>query len=162
MAKRKGVTKDSQPARDINHAERVAAAIAMRKAGHQWATIAERLSIRGGKGAAYNLVNNALKANQREDVAEFRELENQRMDDLLTVYWPKAMEGDGWSFDRVLRLMERRAVLNGLDVVRETAPAKPTIIEIPDILAQAIRGQEALPIIPDMMAQEALADGYSQ
>lgn len=136
-------TKAKQPARDINRAERQVLALKLRKEGHDWQTIAEMCSIRGGKGAAFNLVNSALKANLREHseaLQEQRELEAQRLDDLQAVYWPKALSGDGWSFDRVLRLMERRAALLGLDAKPDQtqAQAQMVVIGVPQAVLEAV------------------------
>jgi hypothetical protein len=125
---RKSATKAPQPAKDINRALRQKLAIQMRMEGHEWQYIAEMLGIPGGKGAAYHLVNSALKATLREASDELRTLEALRLDKLLTVYWPKALEGDGWSFDRVLRLMERRAKLLGIDMEPDSEIAKQGII----------------------------------
>lgn len=113
---RAATTKAVQPARDINRAMRVQMAVEMRLKGCPWEEIALTCGLKGGKGAAFNLVNQALQRTLREPCEELRTLEALRLDALLTVYWPKAMAGDGWSFDRVLRLMERRALLLGLDI----------------------------------------------
>lgn len=127
-SKKQSTTKTQQPARDINRAQRVQLATKMRIEGHEWETIAAVCGIRGGKGAAYNLVNNALKAEQREATEELRTLEVLRLNALLAVYYPKALDGDGWSMDRVLRIMERRALLLGLDA-KATAESGPTVIQ---------------------------------
>ena len=125
---KKSTTKAQQPARDINRAQRVKLATQMRIEGHEWETIAAACGIRGGKGAAYNLVNNALKAEQREASDELRTLEALRLDTLFQVYYPKALGGDGWSLDRCLRIMERRALLLGIDTKTGTENA-PTVIQ---------------------------------
>jgi hypothetical protein len=114
MARRTRSTKAPQPARDINRAQRILEAQRLRVAGWEWEDIATQLGIRGGRGAAYVLVNNALIQALREGDKAMRELENRRLDALHVVYWPKALEGDGWSHDRILRQMEHRAALNGL------------------------------------------------
>src|SRR5690348_3877245 len=120
---RKNTTKTSQPARQMTLATKVLSAMEMRLAGEDWESIARKLDIRGGKGAVYNLVNNALKRSLRERGDELRELEARRLDKLMSVYWPKAMDGDGWSMDRCLRLMERRAALLGIDVKPDVGAA---------------------------------------
>lgn len=148
-------TKERQPARDVNRAERLRAAIALRKAGHEWETIAEQCGIPGGKSGAYHLVNRAMKHAIREDIEDLRAWEDARLNELLTVYWPKAMQGDGWSFDRVLRLMERRASLLGLNA--------PTKVE--DVSAGPLIVYEAFPApwlrLPGLPAEVADAAGPS-
>lgn len=156
-------TRAAQPARDVNRAERVQAAIAMRKAGHEWGTIAERLGIRGGKGAAYHLVNAELKRRIREDVEDLRAWEDARLNEMLTVYYPKALAGDGWSFDRVLRLMERRAALLGLDMPKASQDGgngPQTIIQaVPAVWAAAFTAQPAEAQTPVLApAQEGVAE----
>lgn len=67
------------------------------------------------KGAAFHAVQRELQRTLQPLAEEYRTLEVLRLDSLLSVYYPKAMDGDGWSMDRCLRLMERRAALLGLD-----------------------------------------------
>ena len=132
-------TKAQQPARDINRAARVKLATQMRIQGHEWETIAATCGIRGGKGAAYNLVNNALKAEQREASDELRTLEALRLNALFNVYYPKALDGDGWSFDRCLRLMERRAALLGIDQKVEVGvSASMQLVAVEPEIAEAV------------------------
>lgn len=123
-------TKAKQPARDINRATRILEAQRLRVAGWEWEAIATHLGIRGGKGAAYALVNNALIQALREGDAAMRELENRRLDALHLVYWTKAIGGDGWSHDRILRQMEHRAALNGLKKPAEDALANQNVRRI--------------------------------
>ena len=139
MPRRKPATKAPQPARDINRAQKILAAQQLRIAGYEWEDIANQLGIKGGKGAAYNLVNNALIRALREGDKEMRELENMRLDALHRVYWPQALSGDGWSHDRILHQMERRAALNGLDAPPAGASLTPVIIEVPQSLAASLR-----------------------
>ena len=140
MARRaKSTTKATQPARDLNRTARILLAQQLRIQGYEWQEIAERIGIKGGKGAAYNLVNNALIQAMREGDKAMRELENLRLDALHRVYWPKAVEGDGWSHDRVLHQMERRAALNGLDAQPEDAQtAQMLIVAVPQAVMDAV------------------------
>jgi len=47
--------------------------------------------------------------------AQLREMEAARLDAAQLAVWPKAIKGDLRAIDRVLRIMERRAKLYGLD-----------------------------------------------
>jgi hypothetical protein len=137
--RRTSATKAMQPARDLNRTARILAAIQMRIGGYEWEEIARTLGIKGGKASAYSLVNNALKQTLREAGAELRELENMRLDALHRVYWPKALAGDGWSHDRILRQMERRAALNGTDAqVSAQAIAASLLIRTYDADTEAV------------------------
>jgi hypothetical protein len=90
--------------------------------------------------AARRDLNRALEAHRLEEateVANYRQMENERLDALLEAAWPRATqpspvfskdgevvshELDMRAVDTVLRLMDRRAKLNGLDM-----PAKAEI-----------------------------------
>jgi hypothetical protein len=125
--------------RDPNAAMRAKTALDLFLAGHRWKAVADGAGY-ASEGAAYNAVQRELQRTLQPVADEVRIAETLRLDTLLTVYWPKALSGDGWSFDRVLRLMERRASLLGLDAVRESQQPMPTIIEVAGSVAQAIRG----------------------
>lgn len=119
MTKTKGV----QPARDPNRTLRLKQAIDMRILGYEWEEIATQCGIKGGKGAAYTMVNNALRSSLREPSEQLRELELQRLDKLMQVQMKKAMDGNDWATDRVLHIMERRAKLLGLDIQKDAPTA---------------------------------------
>lgn len=57
----------------------------------------------------------ALSENVPENVTELRRLEGARLDRLQAAVWPKALSGDPAAVRAVVRLMERRARLLGLD-----------------------------------------------
>lgn len=126
--------------RDVNAAARVVTALDLAIAGHDWETIAHQSGF-GNRGTAYKAVQRELERRIDERVDALRALQLARLGRLRTVYYPKAMAGDGWSMDRVLRLDERESALMGLDATRDAAPTAPTIIEIASPLTQALRGQ---------------------
>lgn len=95
--------------------ERRRRALELRKAGYGYQEIADQLGI-SNPGNAYRIVQNALKATYREPADEVRKLELERLDRLMRAIWEQAIEGDGDSIDRILRLMSRRARLLGLDL----------------------------------------------
>jgi len=120
---------------------REAACLELRKAGLTYAAIGERLGM--SESGAWRAVMRALKRlmerinEQAEDV---RTLEVQRLDDLLETLWPYRHKPA--YVDRILRVMERRARLLGLDAPErreisggmeieigwgdEATPARPT------------------------------------
>lgn len=104
--------------RRIAAAERQRAALALRKAGHDYDEIAARLGYRGRSGA-YQAVMTALKRTVQEPSEDVRRLEVARLDALLAGLWDAACAGKWLAVDRVLSIMARRAALLGLD-----APAK--------------------------------------
>lgn len=116
MGKWVKVTKNrSHPARVVA-TENQLHAIELRKDGLNYDQIAEVLKI--SRQGAWQLVNDGLKNYRRvtaEAVEEVRELEVQRLDRLLMGHWEKAMSGDDKSAGVVLKIMERRSRLLGLD-----------------------------------------------
>ncbi len=62
---------------------------------------------------------NALSERLAEDVARLRAQEYERLEAALKAVWPQALEGDLKATDRIIKIMERKAKLFGLD-----APAR--------------------------------------
>ena len=101
--------------------EREVACLELRKAGLSYRAIAARLNI--GKSSAHRAVTRALrKLNEKstEETDEYRRLQSERLDDLLENLWPNRHKPQ--YVDRILRVLERRAKLYGLD-----APTKSEI-----------------------------------
>lgn len=91
-------------------------AIALRLAGVDWETIAQRLDY-ASRGAACTDVNRAMEANLgelRDQTKEMRAIEALRLDRLQAAVWSKALKGDTKAVDTVLRVMDRRLRLLGL------------------------------------------------
>jgi hypothetical protein len=101
-------------ANQIASHERKLQALELRKAGATFQQIADQLGYRSASGA-FNAVKAALKATLREPADELRELELTRLDAMLLPLWRRVQSGDEKAVDRVLRIMERRARLLGLD-----------------------------------------------
>lgn len=101
---------------------REARAIELRVQGYSYPEIARELGYQT-PGAAYRAVVRGLsRVYPEEEARQLLRLELARLDELLRVLWPKAVEGDLGAIDRVLRIIERRARLMGLD-----APEKITL-----------------------------------
>jgi len=101
--------------------QREIACLELRMAGRTYRAIAAELNI--SKSGAYHAVMRALRRlNEKsaEATAEVRTLEVQRLDDLLENLWPYRHKPA--YVDRILRVMERRARLLGLD-----APTKSEV-----------------------------------
>lgn len=65
-----------------------------------------------------NIISNALKALAKEmkgQAEQIRSLELTRLDELQTAIWADCMDGKLTAIDRVLKIMERRSKLVGLD-----------------------------------------------
>jgi len=108
-------------------AGRRADALALRIKGLTFAGIGDALGV--DTSTAYRYVRDALAATLAgcgELAEHLRELENQRLDEMHAALWPQALAGVMPAVDRILRLMERRAKLNGLDAPQKIAPTDPS------------------------------------
>lgn len=101
-------------------------ALQMRRDGKDYHTIAKDLGYAHASGA-YAAVIAALKFMNREAADEVRQLELSRLDSLVEKLMPSA----GASLaglqvvDRLLKIMDRRARLLGLDMPLKIAPTSP-------------------------------------
>lgn len=118
--------KDSTSPRSLVALQRQQQAVELRRAGRSYREIACQVGI--GVASAHRLVGAAIaeaRTTVQEDVVELRALELSRLDGLLGTLWPKARQGDLQAVDRVLRIMERRAKLLGLDAPVKVARTNP-------------------------------------
>lgn len=105
-------------AKQAKVAERRAKAITLRLAGMDWQTIADRLEY-SSRGAACQDVARALEANlaeQSQAADTLREVETLRLDRLQAAAWPAAVKGDLKAIETVLKVIDRRVKLQGLDM----------------------------------------------
>ena len=100
--------------KDAAAAERALQALTLRKAGASYEAIARQCGYASRSGA-YQAVQRELRRTMQEPAEDVRQLELARLDDLYRAMVPKALTGDTWSVDRCLKIMERRALLLGLD-----------------------------------------------
>ena len=90
--------------------------IQLRKAGYDYKTICDQVGIT--KGQVSKILNRALDQYAKdtdEAVLELKQLEDARLDNMQRGVWTKAITGNLTAIDRVLKIMERRAKLHGLD-----------------------------------------------
>lgn len=86
----------------------------LKRAGFTFDVIARETGY-AGKGPAYKAYRRALARTLQQPAAELRLLEQDRLDQLQVVVWTRALGGDEKAIASVLRIMERRARLLGLD-----------------------------------------------
>lgn len=110
-------------------AQRRQEVLKLRIQGETFPEIGRKLGIT--KQAAHHHVSKALgelaKAN-KDRTAELRMLEGERLDAMACVLWPRATDPqnpDLVAVDRMLRIMDRRAKLFGLDAPTKIAPTTP-------------------------------------
>jgi len=102
------------------------AALSLRRGGATFAGIATTLNI--PKSTAHKAVSTAiatLREENRELALELMTLEANRLDAMQMGIWPDAVSGDIPSIHAVLKIMERRAKLLGLDAPTKVAPTNP-------------------------------------
>jgi hypothetical protein len=92
--------------------------IELRRAGATWQVVAERVGYASASGAyqAYQRIAGRLI---RPKLEEYRDMELDRLDRLQMGVWTKALNGDTRAVDSVLRIIDRRARLLGLDAPKE-------------------------------------------
>lgn len=100
-----------------NVLEREAKAVALKAAGATYAEVGRVLGT--DRSNAAKIVRRALEREHSEAVALMRQVEGERLDRLQRGLWLQATQGDVQAAMGVLRVMERRARLFGLD-----APAR--------------------------------------
>jgi len=102
---------------DINAKERARQALIMRKAGYSLDEIATQLGYADKSGPMY-AIKKALAAVTVDDAKALRQLEVARLDELLKVWLPRALDKkreNPRAADICLRVCERRSKLLGLD-----------------------------------------------
>lgn len=104
-------------------AERRTRAIAMRLAGADWDTVASQLGY-SGRDAACKDVTRAMEAGlakQTHNAGLLRHQELLRLDRLQRGLWTRAVAGDHKCADTVLRIIQTRVKLLGLDQISAVA-----------------------------------------
>lgn len=89
-------------------------ALELRRAGVDYATIARQLGY-SNRGTVHRMVQKAMARVNKEPAEALRNLEQERLDRLQAAVWQDALKGSYGAVDRVIRIMERRAKLLGLD-----------------------------------------------
>lgn len=98
--------------------ERTLRALELRKQGCTYVAIATELGV--SPQAVHKRVTKVLEVmreEMNEEAKSLRQLEAERLDALQTACWHMAMQGNLYAIDRVLRIMDRRARLFGLEQV---------------------------------------------
>jgi hypothetical protein len=113
MSQRKGRPPGRLPAPEVLDKE--TAVVSLRREGRTWQDIAQVVGYASASGAsdAYARASNRVVA---EGIDELRALESDRLDALHRAVWDKALEGDYKALEIVLKVMERRSRLLGLDL----------------------------------------------
>lgn len=87
--------------------------VKLRRGGLTFDLIGQRLGIH--PTTAHKAYERALTRVVKEDVDAIRDLETERLDLAQSAIWGKVLQGDNPSIQSLIRIMERRAKLLGLD-----------------------------------------------
>jgi hypothetical protein len=109
--------------RRIEAVDKQRKAVELRKSGASYERIAEEIGY-SSKSGAFKAVAVALLKTLQEPADGLRRLEVERLDDILEKMWDK--RDKPIYADRILKVMERRAKLLGLDAPTKIAPTDPT------------------------------------
>lgn len=115
--------------RDLNATVRALRAIDLIADGYTYAEAAAAVGY-GSSGACWHAVDREIQRDRAARVEHLRHFARNRLRRLRRVYMPKALAGDGWSADRVVRFDEREAALMGLDAGRDGADAGPPQVKV--------------------------------
>lgn len=87
--------------------------VKLRRTGLTWDLIGERLNL--STAGAHRAYQNALRRAVQEDVDAIRQIEGERLDVAQNAIWGEVLQGDNQAVNTLIRIMERRAKLLGLD-----------------------------------------------
>lgn len=106
-------------------------AMELRRAGATYEEIGKVIGVSPSRACRYvHAVLAQLAASAMDEAEELRRIEEDRLDRLFRALWPLALDGDVKASLAILKLMERRARLRGLDaptrsdVTSEGAPVR--------------------------------------
>jgi hypothetical protein len=133
----------------IKAAERQAEAMRLRRSGATFESIAKACGYSNASGA-FVAVRAGLDKALREPADELRQLEADRLDELLESVYSRALGGDGDALAATLKICERRARLFGLD--RRDAPIKV------DGLPKLEKAADALTLVGQLVAKTAAGE----
>lgn len=111
MASKGGRPRGQAPKAEV--ANREQEVVKLRRGGLTWDLIGERVGL--SPSGAHKAYQNALRRAVQEDVDAIRQVEGERLDTAQAAIWRNVLEGDNQAVNTLIRIMERRAKLLGLD-----------------------------------------------
>jgi hypothetical protein len=126
--------------------------VALRTSGWTFEQIADEVGL-SGRSQAFRLLQRALRRRPAEMVDELRALDSARLDALTMAVWPKALTGDVKAAGTMLKILERRAKMFGLDrEVTSSIDADPSHLD-----QAADKLLERIAIFEDLLERGAIA-----
>lgn len=120
---------------EVNH--RQLRALELRLTGMQYEDIANQLGY-ADRAAAYGAVRAVIARREHEAVDEMRTIEGARLDAIAATLWPLVETGDLAAVDRMLKLMQRRAALFGLDLAGRVDVMAATEVDLEGAFARMV------------------------
>src|SRR3954471_19619122 len=139
--------------REATLMEERAAAVRLRVAGRDYQAIADVLGIELRKARMHcdAWVRSRRPAPEIQD--ELTKISDARLEILHEVWWPKAREGDERALDNVLKILDRRAKIMGLEVKKPSTVTIVTAEAIVEVLGLG-RGAPPAQVAVDVQALE--------
>ena len=100
--------------KELDLIKRETQVVELRRTGATWEGIAQVVGY-SNAGGAYKAYQRAMARVFEQPVKEMRDAELDRLDRLQRAYWKDAIEGNVRSADFILRVIDKRAKLLGLD-----------------------------------------------
>jgi hypothetical protein len=112
--------------------DRAYQAYKLRQEGHDWKVIAEQVGFANAKTAEVNVriyLQKAMLEVSHEQRMEALLMEMDRLDKLMAAYWPTAMAGEVKHAELILKTIQTRARLLGLEELHiKTAGTTKTVV----------------------------------
>lgn len=102
--------------RAIKAADHSEQSLRLRREGKTFSAIGTTLGLttEGARKAVYRALH-AIVESTEESAKDLRELESQRLDEMIRALWPKVKKGEIGAIDIAVKIIARRAKLFGLD-----------------------------------------------
>lgn len=133
-----------QTARRLSAAEKRKKVLDARIMGASWDAAAKAGGYRS-KGAAYTAAQQAIADVPRESAREYLLIELRRLDRLQFALWRSAMAGNTRATHAVLRVMEQRQKLLGLDTVGQADSGEDVRAALRELFADLPPGEDPAP-----------------
>lgn len=104
-------------------------AVELAAAGHSYDQIAHEVGF-SHRGSAHRAVYKALGEREAEAVDDLRRLELDRLDALQTALWGRAMRGEVAAANLVLKVIDQRVRVLGLQTAKSMKSASPQVLVV--------------------------------
>ena len=133
---------------DVSRKEREAQCLQLRIQGWSFERIAKQVGY-ANSGGAYKAWKRALADIPKQSADEAREHLRLQLEDVSVTLMTLTHKGNTRAAEALVKLQERYCRMLNLDIQPKETSGAPVVLEIPESIAQALRGQTAqAPLIP--------------